>query len=85
MMGQLLMPRIGYSGRSVGTLQQQAFTGDGATNVFTLSWVPQLLLVFVGPGFAHGSGVDYTLSGATVTFSAGQTPANGQAISFVGF
>jgi hypothetical protein len=59
---------------------EDTFTGDGTTKTFALSNTPILSSVFViRNGIVLKSGVDYTISGNTITFT--ESPANGSLIT----
>jgi hypothetical protein len=59
---------------------EDTFTGDGTTKTFTLSNTPILSSVFViRNGIVLKSGVDYTISSNTITFT--EAPANGSLIT----
>ena len=65
---------------------QQSFSGNGSTTAFTLSQAPGVvaaLLVSIG-GVNQTAGVDYTLSGTTLTFTSAP-PAGTNNINTVNF
>lgn len=59
-------------------------TIDGSNDTFTLTKAPATLMLFVAPSGEHGAeqkqGVDYTLSGSTITFAPGSIPATGSSL-----
>ena len=52
-------------------------TINGSNTVFTLSITPYFIFLFKNQGFMRPGGEDYTLSGNTITYAAGQVPQTG--------
>ncbi len=66
---------------SMPTLEIPSGTIDGVNDTFTLTVAPTLLMLFVnGVKVREGAGNDYTLSGNTITFTAGAIPKTGDSL-----
>ena len=61
---------------SAPSTQQLMGTLDGVNNVFTVSTVPSIIAIFRNGVYLDGQSTtpDYTISGATITFSAFSIP-----------
>ena len=64
-----LITQAEIEGGTGGTWTKGTFTGNGVTTIFTLPAIPNnnSLNLFLNGQFLADAGVDYTLSGATVT------------------
>jgi hypothetical protein len=69
-----------YAGPNTGTFINRAYTGNGSQNTFTVTnGVTANSVIVTENGIVQEPGTDYTISGATLTFTS--APANSTAIS----
>lgn len=81
-----LTHKIVYAG---GTASEWVFdatptgTVNGVNTVFTLPVTVTQVMVFADGALVKGAGTDYTLSGATITFTAGRQPFSSIAVNYL--